>query len=709
MPAPHRAAAGRSLALSIMLVVVAACGDKPSPAPSDAAAVPPSGGPAASVPAGGPGASGAPVAVGEDATSGDLIAAAYAAGTIDRPTALLYSLQATVGDERLPDEYRGAPAEDDGALTIVATEWDTFTDTQREAFLPYVVRPTDPKSIYALPGTATTRRPAAGVVTLASAHAAITAADCVDGFVRQPVPGLPAVVWGQCGGLSESGVLGLVDEISADVADAWERIANLMGGDPIGDRNIENDGFPDAPEGDDGMLDIYVVAGSVGGHARAISTNAVATTYPAAPLAGPANAETSSAYMVVDWTAGAGVKLQSTIVHELFHAFQYAHNNAGLTLESSDGTSWSRYWFMEASATWAEHEFVPAARASEVYPRISTFQEASVGLASTAGSNEYASWLWPLFMRQEEGPEAIGDAWFDLEGVSGFANLQQAVGRSIAFEDRFGDFAVRAYDDKLEPGDPIDPAFWDVDPSFPVEVPVDPRAEYGVDVPPDGKLERAVSMPPLWSHATELITDGIPTVTFDFDELTSGTNVSVDLLVKTKKDGWQRRPGTIGKVCDAERVIVILGNGNATVGADQKGTWSATGSDDPCNDGNWTVTLIGGKAGAGTYSGRADGVSCYEKPDGTWQFSVDMDPTTGDIRHITASSDGIAINTRFAMDDPIDWGAIRLRGAQITTSGDKSQEPWTAHAEATWHDVPTNSTLSSRVDVVCSEWFTLTP
>ena len=32
--------------------------------------------------------------------------------------------------------------------------------------------------------------------------------------------------------------------------------------------------------------------------------------------------------MVVDRTRGSGVRLQSTIVHELFHAFQYAHNNS---------------------------------------------------------------------------------------------------------------------------------------------------------------------------------------------------------------------------------------------------------------------------------------------------------------------------------------------------------------------------------------------
>ena len=404
--------------------------------------------------------------------------------------------------------------------------------------------------------------------------AALTADACVDGFVRKEVPDLPVVVWGQCAGLSDAEALASTDEVAADVEAAWGPLSELMG-DPIGDANNPDDTFPDAPEGDDGLLDVYVVAGLVNGRARSITTDAIATTYPAPPLAGPPAALTTSAYMVVDRTRGSGAHLKSTIVHELFHAFQFAHNNGGLVQLGPDGRPWKMHWFMEASAVWSEHEFVPEARDPEVYRWVDDFQEASVGLASNKDGNEYASWLWPLFMRQEEGPEIIGATWFNLEGVSGFDNLQQAIGQDVPFEDRFRDFAVRAYNQHLEPGDPIDPAFWDLDPTFPDEPPVEPRAEIGVEVPPDGKVERSTSMPPLWSHSTALITVDVPTVTFDFDSL-SGTPVTADLLVLTK-DRWERRPGNSGKVCDAEQVIVILANADPSRGADTTATWSATG------------------------------------------------------------------------------------------------------------------------------------
>ena len=96
------------------------------------------GGPAPSGSAGGPGDG-----------STELITAAYAAGRIDRPTALLYRLQASVGDDRLPAEFQAPSFEDDGAGSIVLAEWDTFTAEQQAAFMPYLVRPTDPGSVFA--------------------------------------------------------------------------------------------------------------------------------------------------------------------------------------------------------------------------------------------------------------------------------------------------------------------------------------------------------------------------------------------------------------------------------------------------------------------------------------------------------------------------------------------------------------------------------
>lgn len=707
---PRSWSIGATVALALVLAVAACGADAPTAAPGSSAVPAPSAtGAPGTTAAPAPTGPSAPGATGGEGTSGDLITAAYEAGTIDRATGLLYRLQAAAGDDRLPAEYRSGaavPAEDDGAAAIVVAEWATFTDEQRAAFLPYVVRPTDPASIYALPGTARSPFTLASTRGATAGPAGGTAAVCEDGFLRESVPGLPVVVWGQCGGSTEPAVLARVDEVLTYVAAVWPPMTALMG-DPIGDANLPDDDYPDAPEAGDGLLDVYVVAGSVGGRARPITTAALATTITAPPVAGPAAAETSSSYIVVDGTRGSGLALKSTLAHELFHSLQYAHNNLGTVIPSREGPGWDRHWFMEASATWAEHEFVPAARTTEVYPRIETFQASGDGLASVRGTNEYASWLWPYFMRQEEGPEAIGSAWFDLEGVSGYFDLHNAIARTVSFDDRFGDFAVRAYNLELDPGDPIDPRFQAVDQAFPMEGPVDPRATWDVEVPVGDPVEFQADMPALWTQYVDLVTDAAPTVKLDFAMLFQHTDITVDLLVRTK-DGWQRRSGDVDTVCDAERIVVVLANPNPGRGQNATGPWSAQGSEEGCADGNWTVTLTGGKNGAGTYSGRAESIDCFEDQQGKWSFSADVDKA-GDIRFLGGSEANLHIITRWAMDDPIDWGAGFQRDATIRVTGDKSREPWTVHAEASWHDVATDNDLSSSVDVTCSEFFSMVP
>ena len=94
-------------ALLAAALLVAACGaDTPSGAPTG------SGTPSATSLTG-PAPSGFAGQPGD--TSTELITAAYEAGRIDRATALLYRLQASVGDDRLPGEFRALTLEDDGA------------------------------------------------------------------------------------------------------------------------------------------------------------------------------------------------------------------------------------------------------------------------------------------------------------------------------------------------------------------------------------------------------------------------------------------------------------------------------------------------------------------------------------------------------------------------------------------------------------------
>src|SRR5215472_7453623 len=54
-----------------------------------------------------------------------------------------------------------------------------------------------------------------------------------------------------------------------------------------------------------------------------------------------------------------GDSFKSVLAHELFHVLQFAHNTT---------RSCPKFWFTEASATWAEWYFVPGAAGHMVYP-----------------------------------------------------------------------------------------------------------------------------------------------------------------------------------------------------------------------------------------------------------------------------------------------------------------------------------------------------
>lgn len=639
-----------------------------------------------------------------------MITAAYEAGALDRPTALLHRLQAAAGDDRLPAAFRGAEGserEDDGASSIVLAEWDTFTDAQREAFIPYMVRPTDPRSVWAPVATASANE--AGIVTLAGFGLPVTAAGCQDGFLREEAPGLPIVVWGQCGGASESSVLAKVEEVIAYMTAVWGPMTDLMG-EPLGDANDPNDRYPDPPEGADGLLDIYVVQSSLSAHGRELSNAALASTFAAPPFVGQPRSAATSSYIVVDGGAPGGDALKSTIAHEFFHSLQYARNNIGM-LYGSNQTAWFRHWFVEASATWSEHRFVPAARSTEVYPRFSdVFQSTSRSLVDPDGDNEYASWAWPYFMAQENGPESIGYAWWDLEGAIGFDEVQEVLERELSFTDRFRDFAVRAWNIDLQPGDAIDPLFQADDPSFPDAPPSGARLDSDVVVPVGAPVSRRADLPLLWASYTDLIPEAdAKTIEFDFSGLTPRESFDVDLLIRTE-DGWSRRDGDSGPICDATEIIVVLVNHESDQSTLVSGTWTVTGTAEPCSDANWSITLEGAKAGAGSYSGRAEDIWCSIDETGAWSIDFQTD-FSGDIYRAEAGTNpqAVSVNTRFAMDDPGDWDwqAAFASPGQVTITGDTTSEPWTARAEAAWNDGTDDHPipLSLTIEVTCSDMY----
>jgi hypothetical protein len=678
----HRPAP-RALAVALV-IATAACGGDPEsptlrPTTTDAPAEPSSGAPA-SVAAEPSGDVIVPDATAEPVTSDDFIREALEAGEITDEEAVLYGVYALFGDPRLPEAYRGEWTDSTDAIEAAREGLDGYSEETRAALLPYLVRPSDPDSYWSQledGGTGAT------TVTIASARRPLVpepggnAAICVDGWVKERVSAsVPVMVWSRCVNGVEAGRATL-DLVKRYAADLWGPMTTLMGS-PVGDRNVANDGYPDTPENGDGILDVYLVNAGVAFRApRYIKNDAIASASRAPPFGGPAAAQTSSGYIVGDINASADpLSLKSTMAHELMHILQYAHNSRGVRV-CADPTATCAYedkkgfWFLDASAVWAEHEFVPEGRATSdgPYQRYHAFRSNAEPLSSNAGLNAYNSFTWPLFLEQEIGASAVAAAWVALEGKSTWAQLQAAVGSPLSFNAGMGEFAVRVWNEALE-GNPINPRFnhQRLDPDFPTEQPSGQRILEGLSIGPDdgpNGITIRESLHPLWSAYRPIRVDtGVGRLTITFTGWANPQSIGAEVLLKIAGQGWERRSLVIGdnefcldRTADAiEDLIVIPYN------RDPVSTAIATGS--------WTIK--GETAGCATVTGTLSYTSVIDDPggmDGTETDSVSinvaLEPSDdGSGRFLNEGSGVSATRTTHAE------GAADVTGCRITTIGD---------------------------------------
>lgn len=678
----------RWLALSLSAALLAGCGNEQRSSDPPAGSAVPTDAPGSGDPSGHPSAptaSATPQARRvSKPTSVDLIEAAYRDGRLDLATSILYRLQAQVGDERLPEAYRGEPEEDVAAGLVASEAWDTLTEQERDALEPYLVRPTDPASIYAQPGVAT----AAGI-TLAATNALATI--CADGFANVGFE-YHDKVWAQCDGDTLTPFTAArANAVAGYIRDLWQPMVEYMG-PPIKDRSRD----PSDGRLDD-RIDIYVIDDGVDDLAgRRLRTKALATTYRDAPFEN----QRSSGYIVIGPDTPIGESLRAVVAHELFHVLEFAHNRGG-----GGASATENHWFTEASAAWAEYRFVPAARASFDYPRFSNdFQGTTRSLASTEESNEYASWVWPLFMQQEAGGSAVARAWQALEGKLGFDAWQEAISSIVSFETRFRDFAVRSYNGVLTPGDPIRPRFADVDglaPEFPDTIPDEPRGRRGDPVEANGDHPGyAADLAPLWSSYTDLRIDpDVMQVEFDFSDLNPQSFLDVDLLVQPRGREWERRTADSGPFCDIERVIVVLSSHAMTDTGAIRGTWKVKGKSEACPRAAWRASLVGGNRGAGEYSGNGD-VYCSRTAGG---WSVTVVPDGSGLKALNFSDDpgSFYAITDTELDTPADWfWTSSFPGGSVRITVVQGDEPVQLVAVASWNDGLHQ--YDARVSVTCS-------
>jgi hypothetical protein len=242
-------------------------------------------------------------------------------------------------------------------------------------------------------------------------------------------------------------------DAALNIAESYYPAMTAMMGKPLPDSGS-------AAEGGDTRIDIYLVSASAGqeitryddsiGKATEsdIGGDVVAETIPTDEAA---KSTYASGWMVLDVDALSASSFDSDFVHEFFHLLQYRYN---IGLCSNGAVN----WFREASATWAEVNFVPSTAADQVYYRFTDGFEKVPGLSliSTADdpsgeSHAYSSFIWPFFMQQETGGTAvIADAWKAMKGKTSCEAMDEAINSVFPFQQYFGDFALENFDSPLK-------------------------------------------------------------------------------------------------------------------------------------------------------------------------------------------------------------------------------------------------------------------
>jgi hypothetical protein len=582
------------VATALAALLATAC-DSPRPTPS-VAPVPTSAAAETATPSPSPSTTESPPAP-PPPVAVDLINAAVDSGQIDVATGYLYRSYALWGDPRLPEQFHGARIEDLMLGDAILRAFPDLGADEQAMLLPFLVRPTHAESYWtADPGSHATAHTGGQLV------AAQLADDprCGGGsWSRRDLAAIPVTLWGRC-----EEVAGFQQLTLGDAMDRAERTMNrlyrlmkALMGDPIPDSYRGPIGAVlEVAEQGDGRLDIYIVTGPNQSYGRVLDVGGNQG------IAVPTNptGDVTSAYIVVNPAASPQPnEFESTLAHEYFHVLEMRNAWLGTRVCPYPNTTTTcpdhakqAHWFVEASATWAEHEWVPEGRPSTAYPRFEAFLRSPVSLADTVLDNEYDSYMWPLFMEQESGRGAtvVTDAWKAIAGRSGWTDVQAAIDGQMSFDTKFREFAVRLWNEQL-PGMPINPLFrhGGLDPSFPPtrpdEVGSDARYVDEAIFAIDRQFTDSVDIPEMWALYYRV---RVPTeakrITFNFAGIAPNPKLDVDALVKIKGRDWERRQlDTVTEWClekpaDAiEALVLVMSNHSQTPTEHLRGDWTVQG------------------------------------------------------------------------------------------------------------------------------------
>jgi hypothetical protein len=342
----------------------------------------------------------------------DNILAAERAGKIDHDTALVWQVQGMFAPDRLPEALIGAPPDGPLEATAVISEivrrLDRMTPALQRAIRPFLLRPTEPESFWnhqPLPPGEDDSPPT-----------------CSESYLDDPK--YPIRYWYCSDDASAETQRRNIQSLQEhlDQASAYDVESRAM----LGQTPCSDAGSNNGHDGGNGSIDVYIVPGGYAAsslRSRSYSLSGTTVGYTQ-PLYMDDKSCPTSAYIILN----ADANLDSRVAHELFHAIQLSFTPDAY-----------RYWWSEASATWAEDLVFPAQNDEHQFLKASlwTFTAPACGptgqctptttrdtsqptdgpLDTEGGPGgrtvDYGAYLWPFFLTRVAGkdPNTIGKVW----------------------------------------------------------------------------------------------------------------------------------------------------------------------------------------------------------------------------------------------------------------------------------------------------------
>ena len=522
----------------------------------------------------------------------DLVEKAEQEGLLDLDTAWTYKFQAMFEPGALPEKYRGR-----GRIPCGTSVFSDFLNVKGRLtpetlakLKPYLVRPTDPESIYAERVMARLKKKETEAAAPAPETPGFGLLFAGEQQVRRSRPDKDTYP-----GLFCTKEIGRIKvwvpldcefaKVIADMIDRyrmWERYAELLGRAPPSD-GAETD------NGGDDKLDIYLMPESLWTEDREDpGTYVCGYCQSTKPIVDdPKENLTSPAYIVINAVQFGQGAVEASIAHELFHAFQFAFDRN------------EENWWLEGTATWAENFIDPGWDTEHEYDDLAfdKTQHRLLPITSTQGLHEYAIYLFPFTLAKVYDEWIIRQIWEKCPASTATKAVREVMD-SADKEGFKGVFKTFAYMNWSQNQDPKAV-------KYPEEV--KPQEyhdyEYHNDLPLPAPFAKSVDLPGLsavyylfWNTSEKEV--NFPHLTFDLKDFAAAPELNVQAFIQyrnkdPKYEDWTGRDEVEFCLNDPEQdfewVALTLGNSASLLGmTPQLRVWQSSSG---CGEGETIATL----------------------------------------------------------------------------------------------------------------------